>query len=433
MKFEALADAVAAAQNEGGRTTLSELFTRNVESAHDIITICCSNPRTSIKPHHVVAMLAESFGLFPEEYDSLMEEQEMPLLLASESPTEVKRSITLREAIEFKSMIVEGSINAEVLFKSMSRLSAMLFWAFAFGRTTLNYRRIMGAVADVTPYETHHLQTMRTIMPAGEVIQRAVAETLPDEYVIQPTYPFKAPTYSRWNKWSIPFPNTHYDVVRGERFFVHRRGGRIFCYDRHGSRIARDPALEGEDDCVVEMDESGNVVEWLHRAGEPNLWKQARTNRAREPKAIDDRAHLRALVQALKEGEVLRLIDGDRPYFHSGAVGGFIVPRRTFDIPLLILGGYRDGDGIRIKIAALDGFDPFPVGYAFVKVDEIPDRLARLYDARVMLDVDEGLIGIFHSLGYDEEKRVMRAPYLSRIDTTLGHSDAMQIGDLLEK
>jgi hypothetical protein len=109
------------------------------------------------------------------------------------------------------------------------------------------------------------------------------------------------------------------------------------------------------------------------------------------------------------------------------------VPRRTFDIPLLILGGFRDGEGIRIKVAALDGFDPFPVGYAFVKVDDIPDRLTRLYDAQTMLDVDEGLIGIFHSLGYDEEKKVMRAPYLSRIDTTLGQSDAIQIGDLMEK
>lgn len=433
MRFEALASAVAAAQTVESRTVLSDVFTKHAGSAHDIITICCANPRNAIKPHHVVGMLAESFGLFPEEYDALMEEQEMPLLLASESPAEVERSLTLREVIEFKSMIVEGGVDATVVFKSMSRLSAMLFWGYAFGRSALNYRRIMGAIADVTPYDTRHLQMMRTIMPAGEVIQRAVAETLPDEYVIQPTYPFKAPTYSRWNKWSVPFPTTHYEVVRGQHFFAHRKDGRIFCYDRHGRRIARDPLVEGADDCVVEMDESGNVVEWLYRAKQPNLWKQERTNRATEPKAIDDRAHLRAVVQALEDGEVLRLIDAHRPYFHSGAVGGFIVPRRTFDIPLLILGGFRDGEGIRIKLAALDGFDPFPVGYAFVKADDIPDRLTRLYQSQSMLDVDEGLIGIFHSLGYDEEKRVMRAPYLSRIDTTLGQSDAMQIGDLMEK
>jgi len=435
VRFEALASAVAAAQTEPNRAheILADLFVTNRESAHDIITVCCTNARTSIKPHHVVAMLAESFGLFPEEYTALMEEEEMPLLLASESPDEVASSITVREAIEFKEMVAGSRINAELLFKSLSRLSAKLFWAFAFGRTTLNYRKVMAAVASVTPYDTQHLQNMRTIMPAGDVVQRALARTLPEAFAIEPTYPFRAPTYGRWNKWSVPFTRTHYEVVRGKHFFAHRKGGRLFCYDRHGSRIVRDPALQGEDDCVAEMDESGNVVEWLHRTEEPNLWRENRDRRATNPRLVDDRAHLRALVQSLDENEVLRLIDADRPYFHSGAVGGFIVPRRTFDIPLLILGGFRDGEGIRIKVAALDGFDPFPVGYAFVKADDIPDRLTRLYDAQTMLDVDEGLIGIFHSLGYDEEKKVMRAPYLSRIDTTLGQSDAIQIGDLMEK
>ena len=83
-------------------------------------------------------MLAESYGLFPEEYDSLMKEEEMPALLASESPMEVAESITLREAIEFKDMILKGEMNADILFKSMSQLSAMLFWGFCFGRSAMN-------------------------------------------------------------------------------------------------------------------------------------------------------------------------------------------------------------------------------------------------------------------------------------------------------
>ena len=270
-------------------------------------------------------------------------------------------------------------------------------------------------------------------MHSGDIIQRALDGTLPSEYNIEPNYPFKAPTYSRWNKWSIPFTNTHYEIVRGKNYFAHRSAGRVFSFDRHAIRIARAPLIEGEDDIVCELDESGNIVEWLYRDSEPNLWKKNRNARATNPKLIKDRAHLRTIVQSLEEGEVLRLIDAERPYFHSGGVGGFIVPRRTFDLPLLILGGYRDGDGIRIKIAALDGFEPFPVGYAYVKADDIPDRLARLYDAQTMIDIDEGLIGIFHSLGYIHEEKMMRAPYLARLDTTLGQSDAIQIGDLLER
>ncbi len=434
MKFEDLASVVATAQTEPKNAgNLTVLFKRHSENAHDIITLCCASPRSSIKPHHVVKMLAQSYGLFPEEYESLIDEHEMPVLLASESPQDVDNSITLRQAIEFKEMIVRGEINADILFNSMSQLSAMLFWGFAFGRNALGFRRIMQAVASITKYDTNHLQRMRTIMPAGDVIERALNETLPTEFTIEPSYPFKAPHYSRWNKWSLPFKETHYDVVRGKRYYAHRRGGSVFCFDGTGARARASFKLPYHDDCVCEIDADGNIIEWLHRQENPNLWREKRNVRALKPQVLKDRAHFRAVVQSLDDGEVLRLMDGERAYFHSGAVGGFIVPRRTFDIPLLILGGFREGEGIRIKIAALDGFDPFPVGYAYVKADDIPDRLARLYDAQGMMDIDEGLVGIFHTLGYEHETKSLRAPYLTRIDTTLGQSNVMQIGDLMER
>lgn len=437
MLFEDLASAVYAAQTEpNNKNILAELFSKNAIDAHEIVTICCATPRSSIKGHHVISMLAESYGLFPEEYNSLMDEHEMPALLASESPQDINKSVTLREVVEMKDMILNSELNADILFNSMSRLAAMLFWGFAFGRTSINHRRMMSAVASITKYDTRHLQKMRSIMPAGEVIQRAVNETLPDEYIIQPTYPFKAPRYSRWNKWSLPFKNTHYHIIRGKHYYAHRRGDAVYCYDSDAKRIARNPILSLSHDGVCEVDENGNIVECLHTELSPELWKGVRSSRLpaeHEAKIIKDRAHLRAIVQSLEHGEVLRLMDGDRPYFHSGASGGFVVPRRTFDIPLIILGGFREGEGIRIKIAALDGFDAFPVGYAYVKEDDIPDKLMRLYHAQGMMDIDEGLIGIFHSLGYEHEEKKMRAPYLTRIDTTLGQSDAIQIGDLLER
>ena len=142
MRFEDLASAVHAAQTEPKNAShLTVLFKRHADSAHDIVTLCCASPRSSIKPHHVVKMLAQSYGLFPEEYESLMDEHEMPALLASESPREVNESISVREAIEFKEMILRGEINADILFKSMSQLSAMVFWGFAFA--LLLYRIIL--------------------------------------------------------------------------------------------------------------------------------------------------------------------------------------------------------------------------------------------------------------------------------------------------
>ena len=90
MKFEDLASAVYASQTEPNGSALADLFSNNYDHAHDIVMICCANPRSSIKPHNVVKMLANSYGLFPEEYDELMEEHEMPTLLASESPQEIE-------------------------------------------------------------------------------------------------------------------------------------------------------------------------------------------------------------------------------------------------------------------------------------------------------------------------------------------------------
>ena len=49
MKFEDLASVVATAQTEPKDAShLTVLFKRYADSAHDIITICCANPRTSI-------------------------------------------------------------------------------------------------------------------------------------------------------------------------------------------------------------------------------------------------------------------------------------------------------------------------------------------------------------------------------------------------
>ena len=148
---------------------------------------------------------------------------------------------------------------------------------------------------------------------------------------------------------------------------------------------------------------------------------------------VDSDEHMRRLVESLEENESLRLMDGDRPYFHSGAVGGFTVPRRTFDLPLLILGGKADSHGIRIKVGALDGFDIYPIGYAFVKEENLPDILTPLFESNVYRECREGLIGIFHALSFDTSTNKLRAPYLTKIDTTLGISDAVQIGDLMER
>ena len=63
----------------------------------------------------------------------------------------------------------------------------------------------------------------------------------------------------------------------------------------------------------------------------------------------------------------------------------------------------------------------------------MPDILTPLFESNVFRECREGLVGIFHALVFDNNTNQLRAPYLTRIDTTLGISDAVQIGDLMER
>ena len=441
INLEHLSSVVAAVQTAQTKkemhSLIGDLLTNNPNQIEDILKLCCATPRDSVKQHHIVALINNSFGMFPEEYESLGDEKQLPLILADESPDEVVSSLSLTSARELKSKLIDGDkLDAEMVFASMSKIAAKVFWGFCFGRTLINYRKVMAGVATNTDYSLERLQQARIIMPPHEVITKALSSSLPTTTTIEPCYPFFAPRYSRWSYWSLPFKQTHYQIVNGEHHFVHRKNGRLFSFDRRGEILHRSHALiEGEHDCVGEFDDEGNLIEWLHTNDNPNLWMQPRIERCPQPRLVESESHLRRLVESLDDGETLRLMDSERAYFHSGAVGGFIVPRRTFDLPLLIIGGKRDADSaaIRLKVGALDGFDICPIGYAFVKEENIPDILTPLFESNVFRECREGLIGIFHALSFDTNTNRLRAPYLTKIDTTLGISDAIQIGDLMER
>jgi len=438
--LEELASIVASIQTSESKlemhNLIGDLLHDNPNQIEDILKLCCATPRDSVKQHHIIALINNSYGMFPEEYESLGDEKELPLILSDESPDEVESSLTLADARELKSNIIAmDNMSAEVLFASMSKMGARVFWGFCFGRTLINYRKVMAGVATRTTYSLERLQQARVVMSPSDVIKKALSNTLAVNFAIEPCYPFLAPRYSRWAYWSLPFTNTHYEVIVGEHIFVHRKNGRVFSFDRRGEKFAGsyNIVIDGEHDCVGEFDSHGNAVEWLHTNDNPNLWMKSRIERSVHSRVVESESHLRRLVESLDTDETLRLVDADRPYFHSGAVGGFIVPRRTFDLPLLILGGKADSAGIRIKVGALDGFDVCPIGYAYVKEENLPDILTPLFESNVYRECREGLVGIFHALSFDTDTNKLRAPYLTKIDTTLGISDAVQIGDLMER
>jgi len=141
---------------------------------------------------------------------------------------------------------------------------------------------------------------------------------------------------------------------------------------------------------------------------------------------------LRALSESLKDNEVIRLIDGDRGHIHNGHKGGFILPRRVFELPLLITQGKTktDGEWAVLRIEAMDGFDPIHVGYANIEKSKIPNHeiLREGCSKRVWSELDPPLVGSFHALRCKGGK--VEGAYLVSLDTDFGMSDVMQYGDL---
>ncbi len=129
---------------------------------------------------------------------------------------------------------------------------------------------------------------------------------------------------------------------------------------------------------------------------------------------------------------MLRLLDGTRPHIHSQHKGGFILPRRVYELPLLITAGKVKSDGIwvSLKLAAMDGFDPIHVGHANIKRTDVPQNPI-LKDATskfVWTDLETPLVGSFHALRARKGK--LEGAYLVSLTTEKGMSDVMQYGDL---
>jgi len=392
-----------------------------------------------IKPEHVMSALHRGLGMFPEEFE-LIEGTPLVPALVSESPDECEDSMTIPEALscvsELKTM--EGAPDIRTIFAKMDKRSAEAIWCRALGdRPVLPRKRLLRAIAHGGGrYPPERLTSALSVETISVVLQRAIEGTLSDEFRIQPGHPFRAPSFAPWKFWSVPFLNTYYQIVSGPRRYAHQYQGNIFVYDGMGEIVPNAPVdLAYGGDCVVSVTEEGEVVEWLHSEANPDRWEMDYRARAVEPLRIRDAAHLRSLSQNLKDGEVLRLIDGDKPHIHGQHRGGFVQPKRIYEMPLLITQArqQKNDDWVDLRIEALDGFDPIHVGYANVKVEDIPDNpiLTEACRRRVWTELEVPLVGLFHALRCRDHR--LEGAYLVRIDTGLGITDALQYGDIIER
>jgi len=432
-----LVTAVNTAESREQERLLYDFLVENKEEIEEFCSLLYGP--ALLKPEHVMSALHRGLGMFPEEFE-LIEGAPLVPALVSESPDECEDNMTIPEALSCISELktIETAPDIKTIFAKMDKRSAEALWCRALGeRPVLSRKRLLRAVAHGGGnYAPERLTSALSVENISVVITRAIDETLSDEFRIQPGHPFRAPSFAPWKYWSVPFLHTYYEIVSGPRRYAHQYQGGIFVYDGMGEILPNAPAdIVIGGDCVALVDEGGNVLEWLHTEANPDQWEMVYEGRATNPQKIRDAAHLRVLSQGLENGDVLRLYDGDKPHFHGQHRGGFIQPKRIYEMPLLITQAREqtDGDWVDLRIEALDGFDPTPVGYAHVKRETLPDNpiLTEACKRKVWTELEPPLIGLFHALRCRDHK--LEGAYLVSVDTTLGMSDALQYTDIIER
>ena len=384
-----------------------------------------------LTPEQVMSALHRSYGIFPEEFE-LLEGSPLVPSLVSESPDECEVSMTIPEALDAMASIKMG-VDIMVVMNRMDKISAEVLWRRALGEAPmLPRKRLLRAIAHGSGYEAGRLTSALSVEPIEIVLEKAIKGELSDNFAIEPGHPFKAPSFAAWRYWSVPFEDTYYEKSSGARYYAHKVQGETFLYDSQGELVQGDANITYDGDCVALVNKEGNVLEWLHTEEEPNIWAGAYSGRAVAPKKVKGSQHLRQLCESLQEGEVLRLIDETRPHIHSQHKGGFILPRRIYELPLLITQGKTKSDGVwaSMKLEALDGFDPIHVGYANIKKTKMPDNPV-LRDAMkkfVWSELEPPLVGSFHALRCI--KGQVEGAYLVSLATDKGISDVMQYGEL---
>tara|TARA_R100000152_G_scaffold20691_1_gene15300 strand:- start:2933 stop:4267 length:1335 start_codon:yes stop_codon:yes gene_type:complete len=434
MRLDEAANAIAAVKTAEGNPReqekiLHEFLCSNRESLDEFCALLYGP--ALLKPEQVMRAIHHDYGIFPEEFESLEGEPLIPTLV-SESPSECDVSVTIPEALDSMASLKEG-VSIKTVMGRMDAISADALWRRALGDApALPRKRLMRAIAHGTGYSPERLTSALAVEPMETVLSKALEGSLSDNFAIEPGHPFKAPSFAAWRYWSVPFEDTYYEKSNGARYYAHKVQGETFLYDSQGELVKGEAHITYDGDCVALVDKEGAVLEWLHTDDEPDIWCGAYSDRAVAPKKVKDGQHLRQLCESLEEGEVLRLLDGARPHIHSQHKGGFILPRRVYELPLLITAGKVKSDGIwvSLKLAAMDGFDPIHVGHANIKRTDVPQNPI-LKDATskfVWTDLETPLVGSFHALRARKGK--LEGAYLVSLTTEKGMSDVMQYGDL---
>jgi len=395
----------------------------------------------------LMATISRCVGIFGEEWDALLDgvirngEPLVPLL-ASESPLRPKRPLLL--SIPEATLLLYDLQNrasetrvVEVIFQRVDRETATLLWSRVLGEyPPVRKHHFLRAIARVTEYEANHLAQSARVHGIGAVVKGALDDTLPRAHELIPGQHFTPAIYRRWVNWYLPFKRTAYEIIVGQRAFIHSTPDGEWVFRRSGERWPIPPPTEGLRACeevIAEVEEREGrlvIVDTLHASDDVQRWQRPYIERNTNARLLRDNDHLLSLIRNLDRGTTLRLIDADAPYYDGGGYGGYIAPDSLFELPLLLTRArLLDGEA-EVCLSVMDGFDAEQV--TCVKCDAeilLVPRLREHLTTRWTETESLGVVLVCLAFGYEDER--LDSPNVIRIDGSLGISDVIQKGDLL--
>ena len=404
--------------------------------------------RQVITVDNLLMSLARYYGVFGEEWDELLSStvragQPLVPLLAGESAVKPAGHLSLGVSdavLLLNDLRREGDTRARAMrcvFERLSREEATLIWSRALGEwPAISRRRFMRAIAKMTDYEADHLNRSCRFHGVTQTVRRALLGDLPGQYRLEPGHPFEMAVYTRWTKWSPPFEQTCYELVRGSRAVLHASPDGQQVYRRTGERWFSHPPVEGEVDeqgFIAEVEHRGNVLhitDILHTSDDPERWRRGYVERAIEARAVRDDDHLLDLLRGVDDHMTLRLLDATAPYFDENGLGGHIAPKSLFELPLLLMRVRAENGTAEVELGALDGYEPVRVGFAEcdAQILNVP-RMSGLLIPRWRDVTEQGTVLVCGA--HDFEGGELKSPNVMRLDGSLGISDVIQMGDLL--
>jgi len=405
-----------------------------------------------ISTNWFTSRVTKYFGIHAEEWVELTKTSPIVPLLASESSDNAESDWSVDDAF-----IVLSSLNGRELgsiVESLSEPEAYLFWQVALGEAPpLSKRDFLRAIAQFTDYTTEELRQCAAHTPFLEIVEKAVAGTLCIDTEITAHCPLKPPArYLRWGKLSLPYDKTIVDVVNSPRHFLHYTGSDGIIYSRSGELLQswESTRPEGifEIECSEDCDPSTVILCDVLLDGETHFHNEPYTHRQSHLKEtypersrnrvyqIETTSEYREILRALKSQQRIRLLY-DGPYYDSQFIGGYVAQQQMLNMPLLIT-HVRKMNGIHIRFSAMDGYTPVYLGQS-VCPDDVANALRnhphfgpRMDDVWTPMDDIGCIIWVSAvSIKSSNGNYHLENPMLLHVDTTMGHSDVIQLADIL--